>query len=413
MMRRKDSGGVFIMTLIVLVGLVAIVASFAATQRVSYMARQNRIDHIRAELMAESGVQRAMAELELIEAGTPTTTQDEWALLGNAGSDRFVVAEGSIRIQIVDASARVDLNTAAQEQLQRLPLTNEQVESLLDWRSPETAPRPEGAKDEYYNNLEYAYNAALRPFITVDELLLVRGFTPATLYQPTEVNNSNQFLAQGDVTQQPLLIDLVMTGQLSSPVAAAGQQLINANQAQGVQIGQAIGNIPLGLQIAQNRPYTSMQDLLVRNNVTTQTVGPILDNLTVSTEQEFGGKINLNTASEAVLNSIPAFTPDISQAIIQRQDAGMTTLGEIAAIPGMTVDILRQSVDLFTINSRTFLIRVIGTYGSSQSIKEVFVHLTDTGPRILRTDQPRGDNLLTRWGWQPEAANDIVLAEAQ
>lgn len=413
MRRRKDSGSVFITTIIVLAGLVAMVAAFAATQRVSYMARQNRVDQIRAEQMAESGVQRALAELQLMDLNAPTTTQDEWAVLGNSGTDRFVVGDGSFRLQIVDASGRVDLNTAAQQQLERLPLTNEQVESLLDWRSVEVAPRPEGAKDEYYNGLTYAYNTALRPLRSVDELLMVRGFTPATLYQPTEVNNSSQFIAQGDVTQQPLLADLVMVGQLSAPVVVQGQQQVNANQASGQQIGAAIGNIPLGLQIAQNRPYTSMQDLLTRNNVTTETVGPILDSLTVSTEEEFAGRVNLNTAPEAVLNTIPAFTPDVSQAIVQRQDAGITTLGEIAAIPGMTVDILRQSVDMLTINSRTFLIRVIGTYGSSQSIKEVFVQITDAGPRVLRTDRPQGDNLLTRWGWQPDATNDIVLAEAQ
>lgn len=413
MTRRLQRGSAFITTLLILTGLVAMVATYAASQRVSFMARQNRLDMVRAEQMAESGVQRALAELQLIEANTPTTVQDDWAVLGTTGSDRFLVDNGSFRLQIVDASARVDINTASQDQLLKLPLTTGQVDSLLDWRSPETAARPEGAKDDYYGNLTTPYNTALKPFQTVDELLLVRDFTPATLYQQQENTNSNQSLVQGSIEEQPLLADLIMVGQLSEPVTSGGQALLNANQASAAQIGQRIGNIPLGQQIFQRRPYTNMQDLLTRNNVTTQNVGTILDNLSVNAATEYEGRINLNTASEAVLNTLPGFTPDISQAIVQRQETGLATLGEVATLPGMTVDIIRQVVDNITINSKTFLIRVIGSYGSAQAIREVFVELTDNGPRIIRSYKPEGGNLLTRWGWQTEASNDIVLSEAQ
>ncbi len=408
--RRLDRGGVFITTLIVLTGLVAIVASYAASQRVSFQAKQNRVDKMRAEQMADSGIQRALAQIALIDSTATTTKQDEWATLGTTGSDRFLVSDGSFRLEIVDASARVDINTATQEHLSRLPLTSEQVDCLLDWRSPELTPRPEGAKDEYYSNLPIPYNTALRPFFTVDELLQVRGFTPATLYEQAEVNNSNQFLVQGSVEDQPLLIDLIMVGQLSRNTGAGGQNMVNANTASAQQLAQILGNQPLANQIVQNRPYTNLQDLLTRNNVTTQSVGPILDGVTVSTLQQIGGRVNLNTASEAVLNSLPGMTPDVSQAIIQRQDSGMTALSEVASIPGMTIEILRQIADLITLNSQTFLIRVIGTYGSAQVTKEVFVEITTEGPRIRRMDTPEGENLLTRWGWQQEPSNDIDLS---
>src|SRR6185503_18301260 len=46
-----------------------------------------------------------------------------------------------------------------------------------DWRENGPTPRPKGAKDEYYLSLNPPYRAKGAPFATVEELLLVKGFT--------------------------------------------------------------------------------------------------------------------------------------------------------------------------------------------------------------------------------------------
>ncbi|MBI5614713.1 MAG: type II secretion system minor pseudopilin GspK [Gammaproteobacteria bacterium] len=53
------------------------------------------------------------------------------------------------------------------------------VQAILDWVDADTDSRfPNGAEDDYYLNQSPAYRAANRPFVSPEELLLVRGVTP-------------------------------------------------------------------------------------------------------------------------------------------------------------------------------------------------------------------------------------------
>lgn len=52
------------------------------------------------------------------------------------------------------------------------------VQAILDWVDADTDSRfPNGAEDDYYLNQSPAYRAANRPFVSPEELLLVRGVT--------------------------------------------------------------------------------------------------------------------------------------------------------------------------------------------------------------------------------------------
>lgn len=96
---------------------------------------------------------------------------------------------GTVRYGITDECARLDLNQATEAQLRTLfelvipedtenPVDmDELIDSLLDWRASGTDPRPAGAKDEYYQSLHPPYKCKSASFSTVEELLLVRGFT--------------------------------------------------------------------------------------------------------------------------------------------------------------------------------------------------------------------------------------------
>ena len=99
-----------------------------------------------------------------------------------------------VRYGFTDECARLDLNRASEAQLRRLfesviPDDGDAevdvdvlVDSLLDWKSTGNRPRPNGAKDEYYQTLEPPYTSKKGPFSTVEELLLVRGFTAWVVY---------------------------------------------------------------------------------------------------------------------------------------------------------------------------------------------------------------------------------------
>lgn len=99
-----------------------------------------------------------------------------------------------IRFGITDESSKLNLNTATEPQLLKivtLALGDETeidpqqiVDAILDWRDTDTEPRGEIGDTEsvYYRSLDKPYRVKNGPFDTVEELLLVKGITPAVLY---------------------------------------------------------------------------------------------------------------------------------------------------------------------------------------------------------------------------------------
>lgn len=99
---------------------------------------------------------------------------------------------GTMRFGLTPESAKLNVNTATPEQLAQLltPLMADLgienpldlINALLDWREPGANPRPGGARNEYYNTLKPPYNCKGGPLDTIEELLLVKGFSAAVLY---------------------------------------------------------------------------------------------------------------------------------------------------------------------------------------------------------------------------------------
>lgn len=409
----KRRGTVFILALLTVVALTAVVASMSISQRSAVLSRLRRVEMIRAERIAEAGIQRAIAELSTRTTG-PVLTTDSWATLGNNGDERFVVGTDSFRIQVIDASSLVNINNAPEEQLQRMPLTQEEIDSILDYRSAGETPRALGAKDDYYNALTTPYNAKLLPFETPDELLQVRGMTPKALYQPQE-NVSGTTLVGGTVDSQPALIDLITTDSTCSQVDTTGAQKRNINTANQQAIQQVVGSAQVATQIFQRRqatPFTTMGQVLQVPGVTTQIAKSLLDSFQIGNGAVQTGKINLNTATEAVLNTIPNLPADLVQTILSRQSQGFQSLGEIMDIPGYSVQVAQQTVDQFCVTSDTFLVRVVGTAGSSKVTLIGVVTFRNNIPTLIRIEHPAESNVSTsRWGWNDEATSDTVLKE--
>lgn len=410
--RRKDRGGVFVLALAVTAGLVAVLASLAASQRIALMAAANRMEARRAEIAAYSGLQRAIAEFGAQDTAL-TTNQDPWAILSVAGEDRFVVGRDSFRLEILDASSRINLNTADEAQLGTLPLTDEQIDSVLDWRSANRDARPQGAKDEFYNNLAVPYNAKLGPFDSVNELLLVRGFTPQVLYQVQEgIVNSNT-ITQGANDQQAVLADLLTSDSQSLNVTSTGETKLNVNQAGVGNLVQRGFPPPLAMTILQGRPYTGLGQVIQRIGFNPTDVTLVLDNLTISSATQRPGLINVNTAPESVLAAIPGMEPDVAQALVARQPTGITSLGELLSVPGFSAQVLQQVVDRLTVNSQTFLVRVEGRAGTARYLLEATLQLTDTGVQVVKVARPPFADMPTRWGWVATPSNDVIITETQ
>lgn len=410
----KNSGSAMIASLMVVTALVGIVAAFAASQRAHIRAVQAELDRQRAFIIAEAAVHRALPDLALSNENL-ITTNDDWALLGETSGQNFIIGSGSARLEIIDEGAFVNLNTATEDQLLNLGLATDQVESLLDWREAGTTPRPEGAKDEYYNALPTPYNAALRPLRTIDELLLIKGFTPRTLYELPEETQNSQPLVQGSDQDQPVLMNLATVWSRAPWTRADGSARVNVNTATVQQLVQAGIDQPLANAIVQRRntfgTYTSLGQVLTVNGVTLQNAPSILNNLSIDASTEVVGRLNLNTVGEAVLNSIPNSTPDITSAIITRQAEGFTAIGDLASVPGVSLQWLQQNADAFVVGSRAFRVRVAARYNSASVALEATVALDGGEPRITGMYRLPFSDAASRWGWESTTTADIILAE--
>lgn len=405
-----------IVTLAVLLGLVALVASYAVVQRSGFRAITSEIERDYARRLALAGVARAMAELGNVDEASASLA-DEWSQLGEYRGENFIVDDGSFRIQILDEGSLVSLNTAGETQLLNLGLTTEQVDCLLDWREPGQEPRPEGAKDEYYNNLPTPYNAALAPLKTLDELLLIKGFSARTLYELPEETQSNQPLVTGTDQDQPVLAEMTTVWSAAPWTRSDGQARLNVNTATQQQLVQS--GIPQGFAqaIIQRRntqgTFATLGSVLTVNGANAQNAASVLNNLSIDASTQVTGKLNINTVSEAALNSLANTSPDVTQAILTAQEQGFTQLGDLATVPGVTIQWLQQNVDQFAIGARVFRVRVIGRYHQQSMSLEAVVQIENGTPRILGFFETPSPNMAIRWRWNEEPSADIELVEPE
>lgn len=402
----RQQGAVLVLTLVVLTAVVAILAATAASQRQAFDSARGRIETIRARAAAEAGLQRAIAILAEQGAGTVNQTND-WFNLGTQGDENFLVGDASFRLQIKDAGGFVNLNTATEEQLGTLNLTQEQIDSLLDWREASETSRPEGAKNDYYATLPEPYKARLRRMESLDELLLVKGFDASVLYRDDREQTSSE-----GITPQALY--RLATVDSSSPnQTPGGQQKTNINNANQQQLTQA----GLSPQVAQaiilrrtGTAFTTMGEVLGVAGVNEQNAGALLDNFMTGTAASSEGLININTATEDVLSTIPGLSADIAASIVSRQSSGFASLGELLQVSGFNLALLRQTADRFTIASERYLIRIEGKAGGTIVAVEAVVSVGQT-PTILKTLDPPYQNMRELWQWTDETSTETVLGD--
>ena len=103
----------------------------------------------------------------------------------------------NVRYGMDDEAGRININTADANALAALPnMTPELVDCLLDWRDADSDQRPHGAEQDYYDRLPQPYVMRNGPLATLEELLLVKGFTASVVYG--EDQNLNGLLEKNE-----------------------------------------------------------------------------------------------------------------------------------------------------------------------------------------------------------------------
>lgn len=193
--------------------VVAIAATTAAylslDQQIWLRQSQNLSDRAQAEVVRSGALEWAIIILAKDAKDNPQSDDltENWA----KPLPPLVVEGGQVTGLITDAQALFNINNLVrggkpsapdigtfQHLLLSLSIDPNLTDAVVDWIDTDSNTLPYGAEDLDYLQMKTPYRAANQPMQSVDELRLVRGFTPeiveklrpwiTALPQPTEIN---------------------------------------------------------------------------------------------------------------------------------------------------------------------------------------------------------------------------------
>jgi len=180
-LKSNESGVALVIVLWMLSLLIILASGYSRMVRIETNLTANLVHASQARALAEAGISEAISHLLM------PIIEQEWKTDGTEYS--FDYGQGKIKLNIIDESGKIDLNTAHSELLHgllesvELPEENplEILQSILDWRDKDNLVRNHGAEDDDYQRLDYPYGAKDGAFNSLNELQLIMGMT-TTIY---------------------------------------------------------------------------------------------------------------------------------------------------------------------------------------------------------------------------------------
>jgi len=352
--RAGNDGMALILALFAVIILTALAVTFASVARTDVLLAGNRAAMTQAFYAAQSSLNYFRTVLAADDPAVDSAAED-WALVQDS-PPALDIPGFTVGGVIEDESARLNINTATKPMLMALPgMTEDAADSILDWRDGDDNPRPLGAESDYYLGLPSPYQAANGPFQTIDELRLVRGVDAA--------------LFDGDGTDAaPGLANLATVRSGERNVDAQGRPRLNLSTLNGDTVTAVLSARFPRLFSAQDlaairtrlrqAPLRSLRDWMSINGVSWQTkLAAALDGLCADSSRFVEGTVNLNTASEPVLEAI-GLPVAVAQALLnQRAAQPLTTKGDLAAVPGMKQELMAAVADRVATKSSIFGVR--------------------------------------------------------
>lgn len=194
---KSERGIALYLVLWVMALLTVIAGEFAYAIRTEANITRNFKEETQAYYLATSGVSWAVKELivndivpQPVQPAEAEETQTDVRVRINTNIPPVPFGVGQFKVEIENESGKVNLNRAGEPLLRILLNTfaldddakNIIVDSIMDWRDKDNLHRVNGAEDEYYQSLAEPYKCKNGDFTAIEELLLVRGVTPAIFY---------------------------------------------------------------------------------------------------------------------------------------------------------------------------------------------------------------------------------------
>ncbi len=411
-----------------------------------------------ARAAAMSGVEEA---IRVAKAAETEVGADEWQDNPRAFRDRLVYDDGAERwyfsvyspaidetateprFGLTDEAGRLNINDAHEAELEKLPgMTVSLAQAARDYIDADNTARPEGAEQDYYSGLARPYEIRNGPLDTLDELLLVRGFTPRLLQGEDANMNCRLDPNEDDGEERPPSdnkdgrLDLGLRRYLT--VASYeydndrdGAPRTNVNNPldplPGVELPAALTNFIAAFRQAKGHVQHvadlleatfTVKDSAGRNVALSTGVGPdelppLLDLFSATDDARVKGLINVNTASAAVLRSVPGIDEPLADSILATRKGlpsdRRRTIAWLYQEKLVDAARFRQIAPHLTARSYQYSFRVVG-YGlpsGRNCVLDVMIDTAGIVPAILAVRD------LSRFGLPfPVGVNDTKVAAA-
>jgi type II secretory pathway component PulK len=458
--RCAQQGSVLVIVLWIAFGLVSLALYFANSMNFELRASDNRVSAVAAD-QAIDGAARYINYLltQQVANGsngiflTLSDYQSKGVPVGDArfwliGRDTNTLAgPGHMSFGLVDEASKLNLNMAVSHPLAAsnaliwLPrMTMDLTQAILDWVNTNAS----GPTVTYYAMQQPSYQCKCDPFESVDELRLLYGADMDTLVGEDANRNGILDPNENDENQNgmldPGILEYVTVYSrepntnsdgsakvnISTLTSAQAQNLLtNLSASRATEIMANLGLASIGGPASSSRggsattgrstsgsstatppraataSFASPLQFYDRSQMTMAEFAPIGTNLTTSSAKYVDGRVNVNTASTAVLTCLLQGDTAAAQQLVSYRQSNPLNLTSIAWVK----DALGQSyaADLAVLEAGDYIttlsyqctadIAAVGPYGRGyRRVKFIFDTSSGTPKIVYRQD-------LTHLGW--------------
>ncbi len=444
----NERASVLIIVLWIAIGLVSIALYFAHSMTFELRASDNRATGLAADQAIEGAaryVSYALANYAT-NGAVPATNQFacEAVPVGDArfwiiGRDPSGTPSTEPYFGLIDEGSKLNLNTANTNTLSYLPgMTLDFADAIADWRSTN------GGGVYALNYAALGYEDKNSAFETVDELRLVDGATIDLLVgndlNRNGVLDTNEKSLNGGGTVSPGLFEYATIYTREPNFHSDGSTLTNVNTAsertlqslfQGAGVNNAgtlasavYASMHPGGTTGRTIPCNGLLDLAVRcrnAGMNTADFTKFYSDVTTSTASYLRGRVNVNTASAAVLEALfmglnvdQQTATGAAQTLVNYRGQNPNNLTSVAWIidalgtSSTALQALRLG-DYVTTRSFQFTadIAAVGPFGRGYRRVKFIFDTSDGTPKILYRQD------LSRLGWAlGEKARETTVATA-
>lgn len=194
-MSHNKQTGVALITVLLVVAMAMVLAVAMVKSQQSLLRRSSSVfsqDQAYLYTLGAESFAKSILQDDKDKDKNKTTPQDTLAETWAKKIPAFPVEGGFVQAQIEDLQGRFNVNmiwqneqvdmaavAAYQRLLVALDISPMLVSPVIDWLDPDNLPYDsDGAEEDWYLRLKPAYRAANHAFVSIEELALLRGYTP-------------------------------------------------------------------------------------------------------------------------------------------------------------------------------------------------------------------------------------------